>query len=266
MEDQLNACAECRKPFRGRKDKRFCCDLCRNNFNNKQRQKEQRDADIYSVNNILFKNRMVLKCLLGETRIMKEFIPAQLACRGFVFGFHTHQLETHDGFIFLFCYDYGYCIVSEKTIWISSKKARIFRPQNKNENLFGWFKVTFPHNIHMYYNWISGWFISLLDEKTMTSFIHYNNTQMKKLLTILMAAALVVAVVLIPEKNKKKIIEAEWIKNVEAIWIIHTLFLFWYSSSSRVLFRRKSRKHIRTKERVNPRRCYKIVLKHLKRK
>ena len=57
-------CLTCDKPLKGRSDKKFCDDYCRNNYNNQL--KSITTNQMRNVNNALGKNR----------RILEELIPA----------------------------------------------------------------------------------------------------------------------------------------------------------------------------------------------
>ena len=52
-------CLECTEPFRGRSDKKFCSDYCRNTYNNKV---DPEDKNlIRNINNRLRRNYNILK-------------------------------------------------------------------------------------------------------------------------------------------------------------------------------------------------------------
>ncbi|MCW3071256.1 MAG: hypothetical protein JWO44_1146 [Bacteroidetes bacterium] len=98
------SCLECGEALRGRVDKKFCSDLCRNSYNNK----------INSLNSIYVRN--VNTILRKNRKILEELIPAQTAKasrtklqqRGFNFRYHTHVHTTQKGANYYFCYEYGY--------------------------------------------------------------------------------------------------------------------------------------------------------------
>jgi hypothetical protein len=97
-------CLDCGSIIRGRADKKFCNDLCRNNYNN------QLNSNSYNlvrnVNNILKKNRRVLEELnpSGKTKTSRE----QMVSKGFNFKYLTHKYDTKTGKTYHFCYEYGY--------------------------------------------------------------------------------------------------------------------------------------------------------------
>jgi hypothetical protein len=96
-------CLECSETFKGRVDKKFCSDLCRNSYNNKIN--SATTAYVRDVNSILRKNR----------KILEEFIPeqtakaskAKLLQKGFNFGYYT-SIYTNQKGTYFFCYEYGY--------------------------------------------------------------------------------------------------------------------------------------------------------------
>jgi len=51
-------CLDCQEPLKGRADKKFCNDLCRNNYNN--RLKSESNNLVRRINGILRKNRNIL--------------------------------------------------------------------------------------------------------------------------------------------------------------------------------------------------------------
>jgi len=111
-------CEECGEPIKGRIDKKFCSDLCRNSFNNKLNS----DSNNYvrNINNILRKNRRILEELLqGE----KTTLPKQkMVYKGFNFGFHTNLSTTKTNNTYTFCYEYGYLPLENDIILIVKKK------------------------------------------------------------------------------------------------------------------------------------------------
>lgn len=117
MEDRL--CPECGTPIRGRVDKKFCSDLCRNSFNNKVNS----DSNNYvrNINNALRKNRRILEeNLQGE----KTTVPKhKLTSKGFDFNFHTNVVVTKNNHTYIFCYEYGYLPLEKDLILIVKRKS-----------------------------------------------------------------------------------------------------------------------------------------------
>jgi hypothetical protein len=97
-------CMGCGEIITGRIDKKFCCDQCRNNFNNKLNS----DANNYvrNVNNILRKNRRILEDF--KTKDKATVHREQLIMKGFNFQFFTSVYNTKAGKTYYFCYEYGF--------------------------------------------------------------------------------------------------------------------------------------------------------------
>ena len=94
----------CGKEIKGRSDKRFCDDNCRNTFNH---QKKIPDNEIMSpVINILKKNRSVLSSIFNGdgNKILSKL---QLVGMGFNFDYCTDR-RVLQGVEYYFCFDYGY--------------------------------------------------------------------------------------------------------------------------------------------------------------
>jgi hypothetical protein len=119
------SCDECKEPFVGRADKRFCSDACRNAFNNKLNS----DSSSYmrNVNNILRKNRRIL-----EARFKGENLPAgrqgnkvlrdTLLKEGFDFNYFTNIYTTQKGSNYFYCYEMGYLPIESNYILIVKKE------------------------------------------------------------------------------------------------------------------------------------------------
>lgn len=101
---EKRVCPECGETFHGRVDKKFCSDMCRNAYNNKQNS----DSNNYvrNVNNTLRKNRRILEnTLQGE----KVTVPKQkLVDKGFNFSYFTSKVTTKNNHTYTFCYEFGY--------------------------------------------------------------------------------------------------------------------------------------------------------------
>lgn len=97
-------CLECNDPLHGRKDQKFCCDQCRNTFNN--RLYEDTNKLVRRVNRILRKNRRVLALLNPDGKSTVDGIV--MAEEGFNFHYYTNIYTTKTGSTYYFCYDHGY--------------------------------------------------------------------------------------------------------------------------------------------------------------
>ena len=108
MESSSRLCLACGKTLKGRADKKFCDDYCRNAFNNKLKSEES--AYVRRVTQILKKNRRILEELLGNDGMNKQ-PKTKLVNKGFQFNFHTHQYANKKGNIYVFCFEYGYLLL-----------------------------------------------------------------------------------------------------------------------------------------------------------
>ena len=99
-------CLNCSKVIKGRTDKKFCDDYCRNTYNNQL--KATSNNFVRNVNNALGKNRRILESFFKKndetTRASKE----KLLMKGFQFKFITHTYTNKKGNVYYFCYDIGY--------------------------------------------------------------------------------------------------------------------------------------------------------------
>lgn len=107
----LKNCLSCNKPLKGRTDKKFCDDYCRNAFNN-----HLKAADnnlLRNINNVLRKNRRILGELLADaqratSRQAKKASREKLLELGFQFKYFTHTYTNPKGNVYHYCYEYGY--------------------------------------------------------------------------------------------------------------------------------------------------------------
>ena len=121
MENQERYCLECGKLLRGRIDKKFCDDACRNNYNN--RQNSDQTNYVRNINNTLRKNRRILAELLGSQNETLKIRKDRLAEKGFQFNYHTHTYLTQKQQVYIFCYEYGY-LQLEDTDWLLIVKRK----------------------------------------------------------------------------------------------------------------------------------------------
>jgi len=101
-----SACLNCGKPLKGRSDKKFCDDSCRNNYNNQL--KSIVNNQMRNINNVIGKNRRILESLLPETEETGKANKEKLLRLGFQFKYITDLYTTKTGKTYYYCYDYGY--------------------------------------------------------------------------------------------------------------------------------------------------------------
>jgi hypothetical protein len=116
-------CLDCGHLVRGRSDKKFCNDGCRNNFNN--RVKSEDNVMLKKINIILKKNRSILAYLNpqgnGKVKVSKQ----KLETAGFHFDYHTFTSSTQSGKSFIFCYEYGYQILKNDEFLIIKREEQM---------------------------------------------------------------------------------------------------------------------------------------------
>lgn len=97
-------CLECGDPLRGRIDKKYCSDYCRNSYNN--RINKSAKNLIRNTNNRLRKNYKVLAELnrTGKTKVTRS----KLIGYNFDFNFFTSIYTTKTNNVYFYIYDQGY--------------------------------------------------------------------------------------------------------------------------------------------------------------
>nr|WP_294946928.1 hypothetical protein [uncultured Mucilaginibacter sp.] len=112
-------CLDCGTVLRGRADKKFCNDLCRNNYNN------QLNSNSYNlvrnINNILRRNRRIIEELnpSGKTKTTRE----KMLKNGFDFEYFTSSYKTQAGARYFYCYEQGYLLLdNDEVLLVISKK------------------------------------------------------------------------------------------------------------------------------------------------
>jgi len=116
----MKQCPECGEEIKGRADKKFCSDLCRNSFNNKLNS----DTSNYvrNINNILRRNRRVLEELIPEQTAKAS--KTKLSQKGFNFQYYTNTYTSAKG-TYYFCYEYGYLPKENDHYFLVKKKEYI---------------------------------------------------------------------------------------------------------------------------------------------
>lgn len=99
-------CLECGKPIKGRIDKKFCDDWCRNAYNNKLN--SDNTAYVRNVNNILRKNRRIIEELIPAGEETAKAGKNKLHHMGFNFTYFTNTYTNKKGVVYYYCYEYGY--------------------------------------------------------------------------------------------------------------------------------------------------------------
>jgi len=114
---EARECLECGDVVKGRIDKKFCSDYCRNSYNNKVN-KDSKNL-IRNINNRLRKNYKILSELnsTGKTKVSRT----KLYDRGFDFQLFTSIYTTKKGSTYFYVYDEGY-LALENELFLLIKK------------------------------------------------------------------------------------------------------------------------------------------------
>ena len=110
-------CLACGKTVRGRTDKKYCDDYCRNGYNNQLKRLTQ--EPLRAINKMLRRNRNILERVVSRATgrpvtILKE----DLLLEGFYFKYITHALASPQGHMCYYCYDFGYTQLEEESVVI----------------------------------------------------------------------------------------------------------------------------------------------------
>lgn len=124
MNDLTNArhCMSCGRPLRGRIDKKFCDDACRNTYNNQQKLQNQSNGFVRTINSALLKNRKILQGLVNNSGDIAKATREKLLGLGFQFKYHTHLYVTKSGKTYTYCYDYGYLPIENDWYLVVKRK------------------------------------------------------------------------------------------------------------------------------------------------
>lgn len=122
-EHQTAQCLNCQKPLRGRTDKKFCDDYCRNTYNNQL--KSSITNLVRNINNALGKNRRILESLFNTEDEIVKITKEKLLQKGFQFKYLTHTYTNKKGNVYFFCYDIGYLpLEHDWYLLVKSKEAK----------------------------------------------------------------------------------------------------------------------------------------------
>lgn len=120
---EKRTCQCCGDTIRGRSDKRFCDDTCRNRFHNRINSEE--DHFIRQVNSILKKNRRILRSIWPGSVEFMNCDRHDLVRLGFRFGYHTHSCRSSKGQPYHFCYEFGYTQLREEQMVVVRREPAL---------------------------------------------------------------------------------------------------------------------------------------------
>lgn len=123
-------CPTCGKTVKGRADKKFCDDYCRNNYNN------QLNSDgvnyVRNVNNILRRNRRILEETMEGVEKATARSKAELAKKGYRFDYFTSIFTNKEKETYYYCYDYGFKEIEfDKCIIVRNKTQKLADPGSR---------------------------------------------------------------------------------------------------------------------------------------
>jgi hypothetical protein len=112
---------DCGAVLHGRADKKFCNDMCRNNYNNQLNSSSSNY--IRNINNILRRNRRIMEELnpSGKTKTTRE----KMAAKGFNFDYCTRIYNTHNGKTYYFSYEYGYLPLDNDELLLVKRDEKV---------------------------------------------------------------------------------------------------------------------------------------------
>ena len=129
--NQTTHCLTCNKPLKGRTDKKFCDDYCRNSYNNQL--KAATNNYVRNINHALGKNRRILESFFKAGNEMARTTKDKLLQKGFLFKYTTHTYTNKKGTVYFFCYDLGYMPLDND--WYLIVKEGEKDPKRDNSNI-----------------------------------------------------------------------------------------------------------------------------------
>lgn len=113
-------CLTCKKAVKGRTDKKFCNEICRNSFYNHLN--AATNNMVRNINHALGRNRRILESFFKAGDKVLTVSTSQLLHNGFHFKYFTHQYTNKKGNTYYFCYDYGYLVLHNKYLLVKGRE------------------------------------------------------------------------------------------------------------------------------------------------
>src|SRR4051812_3798742 len=120
METNEKKCIACNKTLKGRIDKKFCDDFCRNSYNN--RLNSDINGYVRNINNILRKNRRILEQTVVAAEETVKITKSKMQEKGFQFKYFTHVYTNKKGNNYYFCYEFGYLALDGDWLLLVKRK------------------------------------------------------------------------------------------------------------------------------------------------
>ena len=115
-------CQACGTILKGRTDKKFCNDFCRNRYHNQHRPSS--DMLIRKINQVLLQNRRIIENMMPGGEEMVRVGRDQLLQEGFRFSHLTHERKNNRGATYRYCYDYGYLTLDDQWVVLVKKREQ----------------------------------------------------------------------------------------------------------------------------------------------
>jgi hypothetical protein len=121
-------CASCGEKIRGRSDKKYCDDRCRNKYHNGEKKRPALSEEARQIQQQLMKNRRILvgcvknrrRCVLDRDRLLRQ---------GFSFKLITGRSSRPGGGVNFYCYELVYRIRADR-------RVEIIRPLVRTKDLW----------------------------------------------------------------------------------------------------------------------------------
>lgn len=113
-------CQHCGTEFKGRSNKKFCSNACKNNYHNEAYRES--NQVVLNLDKKLHKNRSVLKDMFQVYRSSPISLDI-LKARGFDENFHTHTFNAPSGDRYVMVYEVGYKMSFDDQVQIIELEA-----------------------------------------------------------------------------------------------------------------------------------------------
>ena len=120
MTQPVRTCLACGEPLKGRADKKFCDDYCRNAYHNRLNSDD--NNYVRNVNNILRRNRRILEEIIPHGQETAKASKAKLHEKGFQLKYFTNTYTNKKGTVYYFCYEFGYLPLEHDWFFIVKRK------------------------------------------------------------------------------------------------------------------------------------------------
>ena len=114
------SCRLCKRPVRGRADKKFCSIACKNEYHVRLRRATA--IVVRETDKILHRNRSILLEILGKNKVQKKIPRLLLDKKKFRFAYYTGSYRNNKGKVYHYVYDFAWMEFSNQQILIIRKR------------------------------------------------------------------------------------------------------------------------------------------------